>query len=355
MKAHAANGAFAIDHSHLSSISILVVDDERANVRLLELLLGRAGYTNVRATTKPHEALRLAMLHPPDIVLLDLHMPDLSGVDLIHQFRKLDPLSYPLVVVLTGDDTKKAKADALSAGAKDFITKPFDTAEVLLRIRNLADVRLMHKQLQRSNQDLERKVKERTAQLEAARLDVLDRLAMAAEFRDDATGQHTRRVGLLSARLARAVGLAAADVELIARAAPLHDVGKIAIPDSILLKPGPLTPEETQVMRTHTLVGGRLLSSSGSQLLEMARQIALTHHERWDGTGYPCGQSGSRIPIAGRIVALADFFDALTHDRPYRTRVSTPEVVALIQAQRGRHFDPDVLDAFLDISAIEVQ
>lgn len=329
------------------SISFLVVDDEAANVNLLLRILRRAGYDNVQGTTDPRSVATIAESQHPDIVLLDLHMPQLSGIEVMQALQSLRGWSAPFVVMLTGDDSREAKARALSSGAKDFIAKPFDTTEVLLRIKNLGDLRLLHRELYQNNQTLEEKVRARTLELEQARLDVIERLAMAAEFRDDATGQHTRRVGKMSAAVARALELEDRTVLLIERAAPLHDVGKIAIPDNVLLKPGPLTVDEMEVMRTHTTVGSKLLESSHSPLLNFARDIALTHHERWDGSGYPNNLSGEDIPLAGRVVAIADFFDALSHDRPYRRAYQRAEVLALIQAERSRHFDPVVVDAFL--------
>jgi putative two-component system response regulator len=272
-------------------------------------------------------------------------------VEVLRQLRGDDIERAPLVVVLTGDDSQKARAEALSAGARDFITKPFDTHEIALRIRNFAELRLLHKRLQQSNADLELKVFARTAELEEARLDVLDRLAKAAEFRDDATGQHTRRVGTTAGRIARILSLEQKEVELIERAAPLHDVGKIGIPDAILLKPGPLNDAEMIIMRSHTTIGGDLLASSRSPLLRIARDIALSHHERWDGEGYPQRLGSGDIPLSGRIVAVADFFDALSHDRPYRRANPLPAVLELMRSERGRHFDPLVIDAFMDLQA----
>jgi putative two-component system response regulator len=329
------------------AISILVVDDQEANVKLLLRILKHAGYTNVRGTTDPSEALAIAQNLHPDLVLLDLHMPELGGIEVMQALRRTTGWTDPFVIILTGDDSTGAKEHALSNGAKDFIAKPFEVNEVLLRLKNLADLRVLHRELYQSNITLEEKVRARTAELEHARLDILDRLGMAAEFRDDATGQHTRRVGKCAASLARALGLPEAEVTLIERAAPLHDVGKIAIPDHILLKPARLDEDEMNVMRTHTVIGARLLSGSQSPLLEYARDIALTHHERWDGAGYPHGLAKNRIPLAGRIVAIADFHDALSHDRPYRERRPHHEVVTMVRAGRGTHFDPDVVDAFL--------
>lgn len=194
---------------------------------------------------------------------------------------------------------------------------------------------------------LEYKVRERTADLEEAQLEILERLALAAEFRDDETGLHTQRVGRTSAILARAIGLPEEQVDLIQQAAPLHDVGKLGIPDGILRKPGKLTAEEFEVMKTHTSIGAQILSGSRFPILQMAEEIALTHHERWDGTGY-MGLAGERIPLSGRIVTLADVFDALTNDRIYRKAVPLEDALAEIELQRGRHFDPELTDAFLE-------
>ena len=187
-------------------------------------------------------------------------------------------------------------------------------------------------------------------ELEEAQFEMLARLAAAAEFRDDDTGQHTRRVGDLSVTIAQHLGLPEAEIELIRLAAPLHDLGKIAIPDAILGKPGKLTGEEFDQMKTHTTIGAEMLAGSPFALVEMAEQIALTHHEKWDGSGYPSGLAGDAIPMAGRIVAVADVFDALTHSRPYKPAWSTADAVAEIQSQSGRHFDPKVLAAFLSVA-----
>lgn len=195
---------------------------------------------------------------------------------------------------------------------------------------------------------LEHRVKARTADLEEAQLEILERLALAAEFRDDETGQHTQRVGRTAAILARALDLPSEQVKLIQGGAPLHDMGKLGIPDEILRKPGKLTVEEFEVMKTHTTIGAQILSGSRFPILQKAEEIALTHHERWDGTGY-AGLAGERIPLSGRIVALADVFDALTNDRVYRKAMPLEEALAEIELQRGRHFDPEMVDAFLQI------
>ncbi len=331
---------------------ILVVDDEEANVLLLTRLLEQAGYSGVLSTTDPRQVLPLYRAASPDLILLDLHMPHLDGFAVMEHLGPHIPAgSYLPVLILTADITPEAKRRALAAGAKDFLTKPFDSTEVLLRIRNLLETRRLHRQLQEHNRLLEEKVRERTRELEEARIEILERLAVAAEYRDDATGRHTRRVGQTAALLARALGLPEAQVELIRRAAPLHDIGKIGVPDGILLKPGPLTVEEFEMMKAHTVIGARILSGSRVPLLQMAEEIALTHHERWDGRGYPRGPRGEQIPLAGRIVAVADAFDAMTSGRPYRPSLSPDEVWALLWAGAGTQWEERLIRAFAAIMA----
>src|SRR3989304_5604399 len=323
----------------LKDASILVVAGEGSNVLLLKRLLQQAGYTNVRSTTDPREAVPLYNAAPPDLILLDLHMPYIDGFAVMELLApQIAAGTYLPILVLTADITPEAKRRALAIGAKDFLNKPFDHTEVLLRIRNLLETRHLHRQLQDQNRLLEEKVRERTLELEEARIEILERLAIAAEYRDDATGQHTRRVGQAAALLARAIGLPETQVELIRRAAPLHDIGKIGIPDGILLKPGPLTAEEFEILKAHTSTGARILSGGRVPPLPCAEEIALTHHERWDGTGYPWGLRGEQIPLSGRIVAVAEAFDALTRDGPCRsTPYSSPGTrSAAAPARAGR-------------------
>jgi putative two-component system response regulator len=276
-------------------------------------------------------------------------MPHLDGLTLLRQISSRVPRDgYLPILVLTADITSEAKQASLSLGAKDFLTKPFDRTEVLLRIRNLLDTRFLHLEVQRQNQSLEAAVAARTAELKLSQIETLERLAQAAEFRDDNTGQHTRRISESSVLIAQALGQPDPWLELIRRAAPLHDVGKIAIPDAILLKPGKLTPEEFEVMKTHVHIGASILSGSRSPALQMAEVIALTHHEKWNGMGY-AQLKGEAIPLESRIVAVADVFDALTHARPYKVAWTTEDSVAEIKRQSGQHFDPQVVDAFLSV------
>ncbi|HVF40470.1 MAG TPA: HD domain-containing phosphohydrolase [Gemmatimonadaceae bacterium] len=330
-----SNGSF------LGSACVIVVDDEPANIAILRRLLARTGVEKVFCTTDPREAAKLCVDHPPDMVLLDFAMPHLDGIELLGQLKSACGADAQVpMIMLSGDMSVEIRQRALHAGAVDFLTKPFDNMEVELRIRNHLEVRSLYVNLE----DL---VQARTQQLEHTYQEMLVRLAQAAEFRDDETGQHTRRVGEYSARIAVELGLSANQVDLIRLAAPLHDVGKIAIPDAILLSAGRLSPEETAVMRTHTSIGARLLCDGRTELCCMAERIALTHHERWDGAGYPEGLAGEAIPIEGRIVALADFFDAVSRDRRYRPAWPMAKVMEEIAAESGKHFDPDVVGAFM--------
>lgn len=342
-----------MDRTRIDGARILIVDDELANVRLLERLLQLDGFATLESTTDPRRALPLYTEFRPDLILLDLHMPHLDGFAVMNQLQpRIRGGEYLPILVLTADVATETKLQALSTGASDFLTKPLDHAEVRLRIRNLLQTRFLHKEVQNQKAVLEDKVRDRTADLEQAQFEALERLALAAEFRDDETGQHTQRVGVRSAMLAKAIGLPLDQVEMIRRAAPLHDVGKIGIPDAILRKPGKLTAEEFEVVKTHTTIGAKILSRSRSPLLQMAEEIALTHHERWDGSGY-AGLAGVTIPLPGRIVAVADVFDAMTNDRVYRKALTFDEALAEIERQRGHQFDPELVDAFLTITSHE--
>jgi putative two-component system response regulator len=327
---------------------ILIVDDESHNIDILRRILARAGFTRIESTTDSRDAKRLYVRHRPDLVLLDLHMPHLDGLGVMAQLAEISEASYLPILILSADVTPEARRDALSRGAKDFVNKPFQADEILLRIKTLLETRLLYLQIQSQNQLLEAKVRERTRALEEAQIEIVERLAMAAEFRDDNTGQHTQRVGQMSALLARQLGMPDGQVSLIRRAAPLHDVGKIGVPDAILLKLGKLTEQEFAVVKTHTVIGARILSGGKFPLLRLAEEIAYSHHERWDGTGY-ASLSETDIPLPGRIVAVADVFDALTQQRPYKPAWPVTDAVAEIERQRGRQFDPGVVDAFLRV------
>jgi putative two-component system response regulator len=336
---------------HSEPARILIVDDQAQNISLLRRILERAGYENIASTTNPAEALMLKGEFRPDLVLLDLHMgADIDGFQvlegLVSNPRGADHLP---VLMITADDSAEVKRRALALGAKDFVSKPFDAAEVLLRIRNLLETRFLYQTLRNQNSELEQKVAERTKELEESRLEVLERLAVAVEFRDDDTGNHTKRVAEVSAALAAAIGLPPVTVDLIRRAAPLHDIGKVGIPDSILLKAGPLTAAEFAIMKTHTVLGAQMLSDGRSELVRVSQRIARSHHEWWDGSGYPDKTVREATPLEARIVAVADFLDALTHDRPYRPAWSLEDTLSEISARAGIHFDPQVTTALAGI------
>ena len=331
----------------IAELRILVVDDEPANTILLQGMLRRWGFTNVVAITDPTRVVDAFTQAVPDLLLLDIGMPGLSGFDVMGLLADWLGSDTPVpVVVLTADVTDATKHRALECGARDFLTKPFDPEEVRLRVSNLLELRLLQLKIKRHNDDLEERVERRTHQLELSRLELVHRLAAAAEYRDDDTHRHAHRIGRTAGLLAAGLGLASGAAERIRLAAPLHDIGKIAIPDTILLKPGKLTLDEFATMRSHTVVGARILAGSSSHLLRTASEIALTHHERWDGGGYPGGLVGAATPLAGRVVAVADVFDALAHRRPYKQPWPGDDAVAEILSQAGRHFDPDVVAAF---------
>jgi putative two-component system response regulator len=329
---------------------ILIIDDQEENVKLLERILASAGYEDVASTTNSVDAHRLQTQFKPDLVLLDLHMSGKDGFQVLEEIvAHAGGAEHVPVLMITADDSAEVKRRALALGAKDFLSKPFDSAEVLLRIRNLLETRFLYRKLRRQNTDLELKVTERTKELEQSQLEMLERLAAAVEFRDDDTGNHTKRVAQVSALLGEAIGLEATTVELIRRAAPLHDIGKVGIPDNILLKAGPLTGEEFEIMKTHTVIGSRMLSKGRSELVRFSQRVARSHHEWWDGSGYPDRVSGQAIPLEARIVAAADFLDALTHDRPYRPAWGIDDTLAEIKRRAGSHFDPTVANALLGI------
>jgi putative two-component system response regulator len=338
-----------VEEASLKHARILIVDDDPVSLRALEAMLTLDGYVNVIPTTEPGHALGLCASAPPDLLVLDLRMPQIDGFELL---RRLDAASLDSpcqVLVLTADDSRATKERALSGGASDFLAKPVDPTEALLRIRNLLRVHFLQLELRSKHRMLARQVSERTEQLTDARVEVLDRLALAAEFRDDATGQHTQRVGRAAALIASRLGLPEDEVSLLRRAAPLHDVGKIGIPDRILLKRGPLTTEERGRMRMHAPIGAAILSEGSSRLLRMGEVIARTHHERWDGVGYPEGLAGEEIPLVGRVTAVADVFDALTHDRPYKGAWPVGEAVEEIRRMSGSQFDPRVVESFAEL------
>ncbi|MFQ5510004.1 MAG: HD domain-containing phosphohydrolase [Leptospirillia bacterium] len=338
-----------MNESDAHAAKILIVDDQPANVVMLEKMLLIDGFTRIWTTTDPRIVADLYREHHFDLVLLDIRMPHMDGFEVMEQITKLEPDTYLPVLILTAQDDMETRLRALEKGAQDFITKPFVRLEVIKRIRNMLEVRLLHNQVRDQNRILEERVRERTRELNETRLEIIQRLGRAVEFRDNETGDHVIRMSQFSARLGRAAGLNSTQEELLLNASPMHDIGKIGIPDRILLKPGKLNAEEWEIMKTHATIGAKILSGHNSELLQMSHDIALTHHEKWDGTGYPNGLKGEQIPLVGRIVAICDAFDALTSKRPYKEAWAVEKAMTEIHNCRGNHFDPQLVDLLTEI------
>lgn len=328
-------------------LRILICDDSITNVLLLSRLLESEGFSNVTTVTDPREVLPLLERKPFDLLLLDIVMPHLDGFQVMKQIsesfvsRRLMP-----IMVLTGQQGIEVRNQALQQGAQDFLNKPFDQSEVVLRVENILRVRQAYLMQLDLSRKLEYKVNERTRELDKATDILIQRLARAAELRDKKTGEHVFRVGQYARVLAEAYGLPADLCFMIERAAPLHDVGKIGVPDNILLKPGPLTQEERLRMNEHVDFGVELLTGHESVLIKMASSIALTHHESWDGRGYPSRLKGEAIPIEGRITAIADVFDALVSERPYKKAWTVADAAEYINQKSGLQFDPILVQLF---------
>ncbi|MFO7551050.1 MAG: response regulator [Haliea sp.] len=322
---------------------ILIVDDEPPNLRLLDKMLRSQGFQNLVLVADSREVLNQYQAARPDLVLLDINMPHLDGYQVMEQLKALgDPL-LPPIVILTAQHGKDFLLRALGGGARDFITKPFDRNELFMRVRNLLDAHMGHRLLHDQKTWLEETVRQRTSELRRTRLEVVQRLGKAAEYRDEETGAHILRMSYCCALLAQEYGWSENQTDLILNASPMHDIGKIGIPDAILLKPGKHDPQEWEIMKTHTTIGASMLDGDDSSLMRMAREIALTHHEKWDGSGYPNGLAGEEIPLSGRIAALADVFDALMSDRPYKKAWTVEAALAHVRDNSGKHFDPDLV------------
>lgn len=333
---------------------VLVVDDEIANRELLEALLSSMDL-DVDIASHGLEALaKLNNTH--DLVLLDVMMPELDGFEVTRRIRAKPGVSDIPICMVTSLLDMDVRLRAVEAGANDFMAKPIDKIELKIRTTSLLKVKEAQDalkdyrvQIENQNRILDAKVRERTGELEDARLEILLRLARAAEYRDVDTGHHTQRVGRRAGLLGRAMGLPEEECKMLELAGPLHDIGKIGIPDTILLKPGKLSTHEFEVMKTHTTIGAKMLAASKIPVLMKAEEIALTHHERWDGSGYPTGLAGEDIPLSGRILAVVDVFDALSNDRPYRKAWPRETVIDHLQKGSGVHFDSNILESFVDM------
>jgi putative two-component system response regulator len=337
---------------------ILVVDDEGPTRTGLGKLLAGLGYEPVLAANGS-EALA-TLCQDIELVLTDVMMPDISGYDLTRAIRTHPAYAEIPIILVTALSARSDRIKGVEAGANDFIVKPVDVTELHVRVDSLLKVKQAHEELRLyqlhleemvrlRSEDLQRtigKLKEQQWQNQTALLDTAKRLGVAAEFKDKETSDHIHRMSEYCELIARLRGLPGGEVEIVLRASPLHDVGKLGTPDAILLKPGPLTPEEWVVMKEHTLTGGRILAGAMSDVIQAGEIIALTHHEKWDGSGYPEGLSGKDIPLYGRICAIADVFDALTNKRPYKEAFSNKTAANIMIEGRGKHFDPKLLDLF---------
>ena len=335
-----------ISQQQCQNATILIVDDQMTNILLLESILQNAGYTDIHTTQDPTEVVTLVKELNPELICLDIRMPEINGFQVMGQLTIIQKDTYLPILVLTSEEDRETRLRALESGAKDFLHKPFDKIEVLMRIRNLLEASLLNRTILLQKDTLEETVRVRTQELKETQLEVVHRLAQAAEHRDNETGSHIVRMSHYAIVIGRASGMSEEECDVLFHATPMHDVGKLGIPDKILLKPGKLDADEWEIMKQHTVIGGQLLSNSHSPVLQMGETIALTHHERWDGSGYPNRLAGEDIPLVGRICAIADVFDALSSKRCYKEPWPLEKVLQELRSLSGIQFDPRLLEMF---------
>ena len=368
----------AIDREQIAirKSKIMIVDDEQLVIRVVRRFLSSDGYENFVTITDPRQALEAIDRENPHVVLLDIMMPHITGLDLLKVRQKTASLQHIPFIILSANSENQIKRDALKLGATDFLSKPVDPSDLTVRVQNALIVKRHHDHLANYAIELERQVRERTKQIEKSREQIIHCLARAAEYRDNETGEHVIRVGKYCSIIAAQLGFQPNYCHEIELAAQLHDVGKIGIPDSVLLNPGKLNTAEFEVMKTHcglgmqimepladsegerirrhADMGGFIMDGVDSPMLELAATIARTHHEKWDCTGYPNQLKGENIPIEGRICCVADVYDALCSERPYKPKFPIKKCLEIMLSERGTRFDPIVLDAFFDrIAEIE--
>ena len=366
----ADNASLEQERDAIRSSKIMIIDDEDLVIRVVRRFLSSDGYENFVTLTDPREALQAINREQPDVVLLDIMMPHITGLDLLKIRQKTAALQHVPFIILSANSENQIKREALQLGATDFLSKPVDPSDLILRVQNALTVKRHHDHLANYAVELERQVRERTHQIEKSREQIIHCLARAAEYRDNETGEHVIRVGKYCAVIADQLGMGPEYCHEIGLAAQLHDVGKIGIPDAVLLNPGKLNAEEFEIMKTHcglgmtimepladtegecirrhTDMGGFIMDGVDSPMLELAATIARTHHEKWDGTGYPFQLKGDDIPIEGRICCVADVYDALCSERPYKPKFPIEKCLEIMLSERGTRFDPIVLDAFFE-------
>lgn len=327
---------------------ILIIDDEPGNVKIFERVLKGAGFKNITSITDSLLAVETYQRLRPDLILLDLKMPKLDGFGVMQALKEVETETYLPILVLTAQRDDATRLLALESGAKDFISKPFEMTEALTRVRNMLEVSLLHSETRKNNVELERRVRERTQELEDSQMDIIHRLVRACEYRDTSTSMHGLRVSHFSSILGEAMGLPREQTDLLHLASPLHDIGKMGIPDDILGKQeDELSESDWKIIQLSPTIGAEILSGSNSKLLRLAESISITHEEKWDGSGYPCGLRGEEIPKEGRIVAICDKFDLMVNCSPqnkYPESVGT--AMEKIERMSGTAFDPEVVAAF---------